>query len=224
MIDNNCKVFQAVRYGTPPHVAMKRVSTLIEKGVDVDLVLFKDYNDVSDYNAMGMPLQSRAMHYINYSLLAVAIVEGHYHIVKTLIEKGANCANIANTEHQNPIDVAIMSWFKAYSCKQSRKSIVVPTAYNTFKYQGFWPWDEELKTYRILKYLLHFRPNITVSTDLLRGINRHYCEREVRQAKVNHLFETILNQHTNTSIGTEIVRYQTFMFENYLLYNDILFD
>lgn len=224
MIDNNCKIFQAVRYGTPPHVAMEKISTLIDKGTDANLVLFKDYNDVNDYNEMGMPLQSRAMHYINYSLIAVAIVEGHYHIVKKLIEKGAKCENTANTEHENPIDVAIISWYKAYANKKWCSPLVTPTVCNTCKYQSFWPWDEELKTYRILKYLLQFNTRITLRTDLLQSINRHYCEREMRQAKVNRIFESILNKHTNTSIGTEMVRCQTIKCKNYLLYNDILFD
>jgi hypothetical protein len=217
---NNNKIFETVRYGTPPNVAMKKISTLIRQGTDPNLVLYKDY-DISLRSVYNR------MHYLHCPLITVAIMEGHLHIVKTLIENGANHTppSIGNYTYNNPLEVAILKWYKSYiyKCSKCENQYHVPCKLP--KYQIFWPEDEELKSYRILKYLLSIGGKISFDGQL-NGlcIKNKWLEREIRQRKVDWLFEQVLNVNTNTNIGTMIVRSEKHVFGlDYLLYSDVLF-
>ena len=111
---NKFGLFQAALYGTPPQFAMKRIKKDIEKGAEVDMILYKNYDHLTNdpYMNMGNVLQ-----YYDCTLLMVAIIGGNYHIVKMLIELGANC-HYKNNENKTPFTIALSAWYEEYVYKK----------------------------------------------------------------------------------------------------------
>ena len=94
---------------------------------------------------------------------------------------------------------------------------------NVHKYTTFWPSDEELKAYRIFKYLLRMGARLTIQEeDLVKNIKKKFMDREIRQRLTDRMFEEVINENTNSNIGTCIVREQKSILENYLSFSDIL--
>lgn len=211
------KLFQVVRYGTPPNIALKRVTQLIKEGTDPNLVYYDKYiygNDNQEY-----------LSYLNCSLLIVSIMQGHIHIVKKLIENGARHTNtIESSECKKPVDIAATLWYKMYVSKELNPTNRTPVSCKISKYQIIWPGDVELKAYRILKYLLDVGGKVTVDDVLGKTIKNKFLEREIRQRKVDQLFEEAINVNTNTNIGTMIVQSEKHVFGlDYLSYTDVIF-
>ena len=216
--NTNKKLFQAVRYGTPPNIALKRVTQLLEEGTDPNLVYYDKYI-YGDENKGWL-------FYLHCSLLTVAIMQGHIHIVKKLIENGARHTNtIESLKCKKPVDIAAILWYKMYVSNELNPTNRTPVSCNISKYQIIWPGDVELKAYRILKYLLDMGGKVTVDDVLLgKTIKNKFLEREIRQRKVDQLFEEAINVNTNTNIGTMIVRCEKHAFGlNYLSYTDVIF-
>ena len=216
--NTNKKLFQAVRYGTPPNIALKRVTQLLEEGTDPNLVYYDKYIYGND--------NQECLFYWHCSLLTVAIMEGHIHIVKKLIENGARHTDtIKSSECKKPVDIAAILWCKMYISKELNPTNRTPVSCKISKYQIIWPGDKELKAYRILKYLLDVGGKVTVNDVLLgQTIKTKFLEREIRQRKVDQLFEEAINVNTNTNIGTMIVRCEKHAFGlNYLSYTDVIF-
>ena len=225
MTENNIKLFKAVRYGTPPLLAMKRVIDYIKQGTDPNLILYKNYIEPDPQQGH---ITSHTWYFMNCTLVMVAVTEGHLHILKTLIENGAQY-DYRNETLKNPIDTAAIIWYRTYGYKNIlQKKTQSRLKYNhnyknVHKYTTFWPSDEELKAYRIFKYLLRMGARLTIHEEVLaRNIKKKFIDREIRQRLTDRMFEEVINENTNSNIGTCIVREQKSILENYLLFSDIL--
>lgn len=225
MTENNIKLFQAVRYGTPPLLAMKRVIDYIKQGTDPNLILYNNYIEQEPQQGR---ITSQTWHYMNCTLVTVAVMEGHLHILRTLIENGAQ-HDYSNEKLKNPIDTAAIVWHRTYGYKnilqkKNHSQLKCNRNYkNANKYTTFWPVDEELKAYRIFKYLLRIGTRLTIQQeDLVNNIKKKFIDREIRQRLTNRMFEEAINVNTNSNVGTSIVREQNSILENYLSFSDIL--
>ena len=206
-------IFQAVRYGTPPILAIKKVKQCIEKGVDANLVLYR----ICD---LYVPNENkpRGLVYHNHTLLTIAIIEGHYHIIKTLIENGADC-NIKNENDEKPLNIALSYWYRQYCYNKIRNVVKTKT---TTRYKEFWFPDEEIRSYRIFKYLVSIGATLDAQIHQNTIQINAILEREILQQKADKLLEWVLNEKTNTNIGTMIIQEQNSIFENYLSYRDVV--
>lgn len=218
MIDNNIQLFQAAYYGTPPLIAIKKIKHCIEQGADVDLILYKDYETVDIPNInYGFISQ-----YYNCTLLVVAIKGGHIHIVKTLIEKGADYNYIDNT-NDTPLSIALSVWYKAYIYKTYyNKQLKNMNAVVSSKCTSYWPLDEEIRQYNILQYLINIGAKLHINEPNNRKMANAFIHRQQYQRLADQLLEWVINEKTNSSIGTAIVQTQAFISEHYLSFVDFI--
>ena len=207
------EIFKIVKYGSPPEKALEIITDYIDnRGVDVNTCGHCNYEDMKIGKMMP--------------LLHMAICKGHLHIVKLLIEKGADIR--ADVIYNNSaLDMALLEWFKEYMYKKTHITeeptrLLPLESDNMSSYYHIWPRSKELRYYYIVKYIISCGGTLnTINRRCLINMIGLFEYREKLQNHVNWLLSEVINVQTRSNIGTQIINTLHISLVHYLTYDDI---
>ena len=204
------ELFNIVKFGSPPHKAMEKITTIINNGVDPNTNIYCEHN----------------RGYItgkNYPIMYVAVREGHIHVIKTLAENGAK---FNYDEDISLLGYALRIWYVSYSSIVDRNYQRQTNIGHYNKYYKLWPIDSEERYYRIVAYLIQNNAKIfdnicPIMRQNYKMFYKKYYERKRKILIVKQMFVFVINEKTKTSVGNSILDMLEAENEFYLQFDSI---